>query len=216
MLMPMKTLTEQILDSTRQLPEGEVVMPGSFLHIGSRSAVQRGLSDLVAEGKLLRIERGFYVATIESRFGVRSPAPERVVRSWGSARGEVIVHSGARSANKLGLTTQVPVRLVYLSSGRSRELRIGRLIVSIHHAPRWSMALGDTGVGEAIRAIEWLGPLWAAKALQKLHNLLPAAEWSALVGAQNCVPDWIGSAIRTHLEQAACAVNKPQFNGHPF
>lgn len=136
---------------------------------------------------------------------MRSPAPERVVRSWGSARGEVIVHSGARSANKLGLTTQVPVRLVYLSSGRSRELRIGKRIVLIHHAQRWSIALGDTGVGEAIRGLEWLGPLWAAKALQKLHKLLPEAEWSALVNAQSQVPAWIGSAIRTHLEQTPSA-----------
>lgn len=214
MLRPMKTLPEQMLDRTRQLSEGEVVTPSSFLEFGSRSAVQRGLSSLVAEGKLLRIERGFYVATIESRFGVRGPAPERVVRSWGNARGEAIADSGARSANKLGLTTQVPVRHVYLSSGRSRELRIGRLVVSIHHAPPWSMALGDTGVGEAIRAIEWLGPRWAAEALQKLHKLLPESEWSALVGAQGCVPDWIGSAICAHQQQATCTTHKPHFDDH--
>lgn len=48
MLRPMKTLPEQILDITRQLPEGEVVTPSRFLQFGSRTAVQRGLSSLVA------------------------------------------------------------------------------------------------------------------------------------------------------------------------
>jgi hypothetical protein len=76
------------------------------------------------------------------------------------------------------------------------------------------MALGDTGAGEAIRAIEWLGPLWAVKALQKLHKLLPEREWSALMGAQNCVPDWIGCAICAHLQQATSTTHKPHFDGH--
>ncbi|WP_258879470.1 DUF6088 family protein, partial [Pseudomonas aeruginosa] len=127
----MKALPEKILDIIQQLPEGEVLTPSRFLHHGSRHAVQRGLSRLVEGGKLFRVARGIYVAAVETRFGVRPPAPEKVVHSLANALGEVLVDHGARAANKLGLSTQVPVRYVFLTDGRSRELQVGKTTVSI-------------------------------------------------------------------------------------
>lgn len=196
---PMKTLPEKILGIIQELPEGEVLTPGTFLHLGARTAVQRELSRLVVGGKLFRVARGFYVSAIDSRFGVRPPAPELIVRSLAKALGELIVVTGASAAHKWGLTTQVPVRYVFLTTGRSRELQVGKSIVSIRHAPPWLMALGPTGAGDAVRVLEWLGPAWADNAVSRLHQLLSDSEWAALVGAQSSFPAWIESAIRAHL-----------------
>lgn len=184
----MKSLPRLILDIAEQLPEGEVLRSGRFLHLSSRSAVQRALARLVVEQKLFRVDRGFYVAAVDGRFGRRSPAPTRVVRSLANALGEMIVEHGDHSANKLGLSTQIPVRCIFLSTGRSRELHIGKKVVSIRHAPKWLMALGETGAGDAVRALESLGPLWAADAVPKLHERLPEGEWSALVRARGTYP----------------------------
>jgi len=173
----MKALPEKILDIIQQLPEGEVLTPSRFLHHGSRHAVQRGLSRLVEGGKLFRVARGIYVAAVETRFGVRPPAPEKVVHSLANALGEVLVDHGARAANKLGLSTQVPVRYVFLTTGRSRKLQVGKTTVSIRHAPRWLMALGATGAGDAIRVLDWLGEASVGDAVSKLHKLLPENEW---------------------------------------
>ncbi|WP_256203107.1 DUF6088 family protein [Pseudomonas sp. ML96] len=101
----MKTLPEKILGIIQELPEGEVITPGSFLHLGSRTAVQRSLSHLIVGGKLFRVARGFYVSAVYGRFGVRPPAPVLVVRSLAKALGELIVITGASAANNLGLTT---------------------------------------------------------------------------------------------------------------
>lgn len=194
----MKTLPEKILGITQELPEGEVLTAGSFMHLGSRSAVQRGLSRLVVGGKLFRVARGFYVSAVASRFGVRPPAPELVVRSLAKALDELIVVTGASAANTLGLTTQNPVRYIYLTTGRSRELQVGKTIVTIRHAPRWLMALGPTGAGDAVRALEWLGPAWVHNAVPRLQELLPEKEWAALEGARSSFPAWIANAIRAH------------------
>ena len=91
----MKALPEKILDIIQQLPEGEVLTPGRFVHQGSRHAVQRELYRLVVGGKLFRVARGFYVAAVETR----------IVRSLANVQGELIVASGASVANKWGLTT---------------------------------------------------------------------------------------------------------------
>lgn len=54
---------------------------------------------------------------VASRFGTRPPAPEKVVQALAAQNGEVVAPHGAREANALGLTQQVPIREVYLSAG---------------------------------------------------------------------------------------------------
>jgi hypothetical protein len=54
-------------------------------------------------------------------------------------RGEIVVGNGAAAANALGLTTQVPVREVFLTSGRSRKLKLGAQTVELQHAPPWQL-----------------------------------------------------------------------------
>jgi hypothetical protein len=61
--------------------------------------------------------------------------------------GETIVSNGAAAANALGLTTQVPVRSVYLTSGRSRKMHLGKQVVELRHAPRWQLALANRPAG---------------------------------------------------------------------
>ncbi|WP_244185484.1 DUF6088 family protein [Ectopseudomonas oleovorans] len=103
--------------------------------------------------------------------------------------------------NKLGLSTQVPVRYVFLTDGRSRELQVGKTTVSIRYAPRWLMALGATGAGEAIRALDWIGEASVGYAVFKLHKLLPESEWGALVSAHRSLPIWMANAI---CAQSSC------------
>lgn len=108
---------------------------------------------------MLRVTRGLYVAPVTTRYGKRPPAPEMVIRSLAVATREVIVANGARSANALGLTRQMPVREIFLTSGRSRILHLGKTEIVIKHAPKWQMALGASYAGQAVRALAWIGPL---------------------------------------------------------
>lgn len=172
----MSSLSEEILKRTQCLPEGSLLLARDLLHLGSRRAVNQALSRLAKEEHLLRVARGLYVAPIVSRFGRRSPTPEMVIRFLAEATREVIVIHGARSANALGLTQQMPVRQIFLTSGRSRILHLGKTEIVIKHAPKWQMVLGDTFAGEAIRALAWMGPLHSLESAAKLKKLLPAGE----------------------------------------
>lgn len=121
----MSQLAESILSAAKTLPEGGLLSPKEFLHLGSRAAVDQTLTRLVREGAMLRVGRGLYALPIQSRFGARAPATQAIVQAMESANGEVIVDSGATEANALGLTTQVPTREVFLTSGPSRTLQVG-------------------------------------------------------------------------------------------
>ncbi len=191
----MNTMPETILLHAQSLPEGSVLSPKEFLHLGSRAAIDQALSRLAREGKLLRVSRGVYVAPISSRFGARPPAPEKVVESLAAQNGEVVAAHGATAANALGLTRQVPIREVYLTSGRTRKLKLGRSEVLIKHVPRWMLSLGNGPTGAAVRALAWMGPAHVEKSLATLHSTLSPSEWRELAAARAALPSWIARAI---------------------
>jgi hypothetical protein len=107
----------------------------------------------------------------------------------------VVVPSGATEANALGLTTQVPVRQVFLTSGPSRTLRLGQQSLEFKHGAPWQLLMGNRPAGMAIRALGWLGQDQAASALQTLHSSLPATEWDAMRAARAAMPSWMARAV---------------------
>lgn len=191
----MSTLPESILLHTQSLPEGGVLSPKEFLHLGSRAAVDQALSRLTKEGRLLRVARGTYVSPVSSRFGTRPPTPEKVVHALATQTGEVMTPHGASSANTLGLTQQVPIREAYLTSGRTRKLKLGRLEVVVSHVPRWMLALGPGPAGAAVRALAWMGPAHIVESLAILLRTLPPSEWRTLISARGALPSWMARAI---------------------
>ncbi len=191
----MSTLPRTILSHAETLPEGGLVSPKEFLHLGSRAAVDQAFSRLTKEGKLLRVARGRYVTPVSSRFGTRAPAPDKVVQSLAVQSGEVVTPHGASAANALGLTQQVPIREVYLTSGRSRTLQLGRAEVTVKHAPRWMLALGSGQAGAAVRALAWMGPTHVRESLAALRRTLPPTEWQALTAGRAGLPSWMARAI---------------------
>jgi len=191
----MNALPESILQHAQSLPEGGVLSPKAFLHLGSRAAIDQALSRLTKEGKLLRVARGIYVAPISSRFGVRAPAPERVVAAMASQSGDVVAPHGATAAHALGLTQQVPIREVYVTSGRTRRLKLGHSEVLVRHVPGWMLALGNRPAGAAVRALQWMGKTHVGESLGILRRTLPPSKWNALASSRAALPSWMARAI---------------------
>jgi len=191
----MQRLTTKILEHVAGLPEGVPVSAKELLHLGSRAAVDQALSRLAQRGQLMRAGRGLYVRPVETRFGKRPPSVEHMVQALAGSKGEIIASHGAAAANALGLTTQVPVRAVYLTSGRSRRLKLGELTVEVRHAPGWQLAMAGRPAGEAIRALAWLGEAHAGEAIRTLRRRLPASVLEEMVGARPRLPTWLAQQV---------------------
>ena len=191
----MSYLSENILSTVRALPEGSLISPKEFLHLASRSAVDKTLSRLTQEGKLIRVSRGAYVAPHQGRFGSRPPSTESVVHAIETTCGETVVANGAAEANALGLTTQVPTREVFFTSGPSRKLQLGNRCIELKHGNRWQLLLGKRPSGMAIRALGWLGPEMAESVLVQIKANLPETEWQAILGARALLPGWMARSV---------------------
>ncbi|PSH05570.1 MAG: hypothetical protein CXZ00_02240 [Acidobacteria bacterium] len=198
----MKRLTESILEEAAKFPEGTPLTAKMWLHLGNRAALDQALSRLVRRGKLLRAGRGVYVAPVASRFGSRAPAAQKVVEELSQRRGETIVPSGASAANALGLTTQVPTRAVYLTSGRSRKITLGKQIVYLQHAPAWQLTLAKEPAGEIVRALAWAGPEKVGMALKEIEARVPQSEFQRISQQISLLPLWMASALSQRTQYA--------------
>lgn len=207
----MATVQEGILEHTSRLPEAAVFAPKSFLHLGSRAAVDQALSRMARDGEVVRISRGRYVRPRQTRFGRRAPSPRELVEQLSRATGETIVPSGAMAAHGLGLTTQVPVRTVYLTSGTSRRLELGKQVVELQKAPRWKLWGPGTKAGAVLRAVEWLGPEVSPETVERAVSCLEPEEKGRLLLACASVPSWLAKlltgALFPQAAQAATAGN---------
>jgi hypothetical protein len=191
----MSQITEAAMSAIRKLPEGGLISPKAFLHLGSRAAIDQALTRLTRQGALQRVGCGSYAAPVLSRFGSRPPSTQAVIQSIEDMSGETIVASGAAEANSLGLTNQVPTREVFITSGRARKLQLGSRVVELKHGTRHELLLGKHPAGKVIRALIWLGPEQAAMALPALFSQMSTDDWQAMHRARTALPSWMARAI---------------------
>ncbi len=136
---------------------------------------------------------------VETRFGLRAPRVGKALRSLSALWGEVIVPCGGSAATCLGLTTQNPVRAVYLTSGPNRRLRFGAYAVELRHAPRWQLAAPHRKAGEVVRALAWLGPEEVENSLDAVLPTLSDDDLAELSFARALMPIWMARPVSARL-----------------
>lgn len=186
----MSTIKAHILAAAARLPEGGLLSPGEFTHLGGRSAVARAFAALVREEKLSRICRGVYTPILEGSFGKHCAPVEKILKALSVRTMETFTITGGFAANVLGFSTQVPVRYVFLTSGRSRIIKKGSCLIELRHAPSWLLLLpGKTG-GDLIRALYWMGESWAKKICSQIcHKIVPPEEWEFIKNISSKLPN---------------------------
>ena len=195
----MASLPKRIMEHASALPEATPICPATLLHLGKRAAVDQALARLARAGRLMRICQGVYMRPVVTRFGQCAPRIGEALEALADLWGEIVVPCGGSAANRLGLTTQNPVREVYLTSGRSRRLHFGRVTVELRHAPRWQLAAPRRKAGDVIRALAWLGPHEIEDGLDAVLPELSVAEIDELAAARAIMPNWMAESISAHL-----------------
>lgn len=191
----MPSVSKRVATYTRSLPEAAPICAGALLHLGNRTAVDQALSRLARAGRLMRVCQGVYMRPVETRFGPCAPNVDEALDALANLWNVTIVPCGGAAAHVLGLTTQIPVRPVYLTSGAGRRLRFGNLQVELRHAPRWQLAAARRPAGDVIRALAWLGPAEVRAALQTVLPRLSPEDVSDLAEARATMPHWMAEPV---------------------
>lgn len=191
----MPSISEQIMEHAETLPQHFPLRPKDFFHLGSPSGVYKAFSSLNRQDRLMRIFKGIYVRTEETRFGRCGPEHMKVVEELSKLWGETIVPSQGGAANWLGLTDQVPMRLSFLTSGPSRTLWFRSLSVRLHHAPKWQLVAPHRPAGTLVRALTFLHPSEAREAIDKVVPKFSEENVAELLALRPVLPKWIAEPI---------------------
>ena len=195
----MSSLQTQILDVVRRCSRGKVFASKDFLALGTREAVDQALSRLARAGEVRRLGRGLYHRPrLNETLGIELPPDtDEVAQALARRTGNRVVPSGAVAANALGLSTQVPAKLVYLTDGRSRELQVGGMLFTVRHAAAKDLPQGSPTSAQVIQALHFLGrDAVSEETVSRLRRRLSARERERLLEDARYATEWIAEVAR--------------------
>lgn len=205
-----QSIDTQILDRIR-LGAGRVFSARDFFDLGSRPAIDQTLSRHSRAGRLRKIARGLYdLPRTDPQLGTLSPNFDAITTALKDRDAIRLQPTGAHAANMLGLSDQVPMKLVYLTDGPSRRVSVGGLDIALKHTSARNMATAGRLSGHIIQALRWLGKDHVDDGiLVKLRRNLKPADRAALVKDVSYAPAWIARIFRQlAADQAPEAANE--------
>lgn len=187
------TVEEQLLKRIRGRGRGSVFVPTQFLDLGTRAAIDKTLSRLAAEGTIRRLTRGVYdYPKTHPKMGLLSPSPDSVAKAIAGRDQTALQPSGAYAANLLGLSEQVPAKIVYLTDGPARCIQIGKMTIQLRQTTHRNMATAKRLSGLIIQAFRFLGKDHiTSERITMLRSKLPLKERRGLIRDLKLAPAWM-------------------------
>ncbi len=170
----MITTHAAIEDNIKRYKRGELIIPSDFRGKGTEAAIKKALSRLAADGTIKRLGHGLYVLPKKDPlFGTVLPSVEEIAIALAKKEKIKIKPAGAFALHKLGLTLQVPTKLVYLTDGNARIIKVGKNTIRFKSTTPKKMAIKGELSGLIILALEELGTDQIDEATaRKLGNLI--------------------------------------------
>ncbi len=202
----MQTMRDQIVVRIERLGPGKAFSAKDFLDIASRGSIDMALSGLNRDGVIRRIRRGLYdMPKFNAALGGKlSPDIDEAARALARRQRWKIVPEGAWAANLLGLSTQVPSKITYLTDGPNKEVPIGRRTIHFKHARPKAMAGLEGKFALVVQALRHLGKESVGpREIKTLRAALSPAEKRKLVKDTRFGVDWIYEVAKNIAEKAA-------------
>lgn len=197
----MPSIEDRIEKSIKSKQRGVLLFADDFIEYGSSDAIRQALVRLASKEVIKRVAQGIYVRpTISEYIGEVLPTAEDVAQGIAKRDKIKIVPTGTHALNKLGLSTQIPLKLVYLTDGSPREIQIGKRTIRLKKTtPKNLMAKGKIS-SLAIQALKEVGQKGVTEEFeQKIIELLKKEERKDLEHDIPLAPVWIRKIMQKAL-----------------
>ena len=193
----MAAVTDRIMKRVRGKGRGWVFTPRDFIDFGTRGSVDMALSRLAQAGDIRRVGRGLYdYPRMHDKLGVLSPDPADIARALSIQSGEKLAPSGAAAANQLGISTQVPAKTSYATSGRTRVKRAGGRSVTLRHSRAPVIDNAPDSVNAFVQALAQLGRDKADDVMiQHMAARISQRDLAMLIIARPAMSGWMGDVV---------------------
>lgn len=201
----MASIEDNILTAIQAKGRGSIFFPSDFTSYGEVKAVGKSLERLTAKGDIVRLARGIYsypeIDTVLG-LGVLMPSIEQIAETIARRDKARIVPTGIYAMNRLGLSTQVPMNVVYLTDGTPRKVSLGndRSIQFKYTTPR-NLAFTNPLAMLVTFALKEVGKNNVTEdIIKRIKSVLQKERKENILADEALMPAWIRNITRKAYE----------------
>ena len=194
----MQSTHNHIKELIKKKRKGNLFFTNDFKSFGNGDAIRQTLSRLCREEFIIRLSNGIYLYPKTSKLiGIVYPSVEDIAKAIAKKEKARLIPTGLYALNRLGLSTQVPMRVVFLTDGAPRVIKVGKKAtirfkktVAKHLAFKGDIttliifALKEIGKGK-VTDLE----------LQIIKETLAIEENDNIIHDANLAPEWISDIL---------------------
>jgi len=192
-----ESIENKALKKISNYRRGKIFFPQDFQKLGASTAVRKALNRLEKKDILLRLAHGIYLyPKMHEYLGVLYPDSEEIAKAIAKRDKARIIPTGINALNKLGLSTQVPMNLVYLTDGTPRTIKVDNRRIKFKIAsPKLLSAKNETNV-LVIQALREIGKENVTpEILKKVKGILGKVDNKDIQHDSRLAPVWIAQIM---------------------
>lgn len=192
----------KVSESLKTFQMGSVIFVDDFLDYGNHESVKKALLRLKEKEILVRLAHGIYLyPKIDNELGVLFPSTEEIAKAIARRDKARIVPTGVQALNKLGLSTQVPMKVVYLTDGAARTVKVGKRTITFKKtSPKNLLVKGEIS-SLAIQALKTIGQNKIdEKTIQKIQSILKNEKKENIINDAKLSPAWVSKILMQVIE----------------
>ncbi|KAA6343594.1 hypothetical protein EZS27_008729 [termite gut metagenome] len=199
----MQSTHNQIKEAIKKKKHGNLFFANDFQPFGSGDTIRQVLSRLCKEEFIIRLANGIYLyPKINKRFGIVYPSIEDIAKAIAKKEKSRLIPTGVYALNKLGLSTQVPMKVVFLTDGSPRIIKVGKK-ATIHFRKTIAKHLAFKGdiTTLVVFALKEIGKGNATEAeLKRIKEVLAYEKNENIVKDATLAPEWIAEILLKNKE----------------
>ena len=199
----MQDVSNKIVEYIKRNRHGKIFFADEFRKFGSNEAVRQTLSRLCKKDFLIRLSAGIYLYPQHDKLiGIVFPSIENIAKVIAKREKTRIIPTGAYSLNALGLSTQVPAKVVFLTDGTARVVKVGKkATVKFKRTVAKNLSYKGKISLLAISALKEIGKDNATdEQLQKIKEALQHEKRDNIIHDANLAPVWVSKIILKLIE----------------
>ncbi|MCY2685864.1 DUF6088 family protein [Salinimicrobium sp. TH3] len=198
-----ESVEKQVKRTIKNYPRGKIFFPENFDKLGSSTAIRKALNRLENEGILKRLAHGIYLYPREHPIlGIVHPTTEEIALAIAKRDKARIIPTGQQALNKLGLSTQVPMNLIFFTDGSPRSIKIKKGTIKFKKGSPRLLSLKNDQMILVIQALKELGKDNITPEIKNtIKKVLEQVEQETVKHDIKLAPVWIKKIIKESIEQ---------------
>ena len=154
----MQSIHSQLEDKIISLKKGAIVFVSDFAAFGTAENVKKVLLRLEKKQLLVRLAHGIYLyPKIDKELGILYPSTESIAEAIAKRDKIRIIPTGIYALQQLGISTQIPMNVIYLTDGAPRKIKVGKRTITFKKTAPKNLAIKNKVLSNIVQGLKELG-----------------------------------------------------------